>query len=519
MDRRIYFLISTLILLLGSCAQVGSISGGPKDETPPKTADNGVSPQNGSLQFQSKTIVLKFNEYIKLNNPTETISLVPADAKIIATSKKKTVTLKIEGDLKPATTYAIYLNATIQDITEGNDSLIQYVFSTGDFIDTLKYTTFVTDAFAYQPLKDVLVGLYAVSDSIYKAKPAYFSKSGADGKVEMSYIKPGQYQLLAFEDKNKDLTLQKTERVGFRNQMIQIDSSIVDSIPLRVFKQKGSIKTRAAFQGPALVNVGSNRSLENASFWVNGIPTDVNHIFRKDSVSLLVDHQNKNSLELVVKTIDAIDTFNIKTFETERNKKAGFETNLKNGVIPRGEKLVLKFTDYIDSYDTNLIYLENKDSLKLNYSLIKIDSNKIEVSFQANEYNNLNLNLLKNAIKLRNNNEFISSKIEIKQFSESEFGTIILSTAGIPENAFVEILQKNVVVQTWYPNDIKNNQIVAKLLPDKYSFRIVLDENKNQQWDDGSLDQKIQPEEILFFTKGVKVRANWEIEVALIPEK
>ena len=128
MDRRIYFLISTLILLLGSCAQVGSISGGPKDETPPKTADNGVSPQNGSLQFQSKTIVLKFNEYIKLNNPTETISLVPADAKIIATSKKKTVTLKIEGDLKPATTYAIYLNATIQDITEGNDSLIQYVF-------------------------------------------------------------------------------------------------------------------------------------------------------------------------------------------------------------------------------------------------------------------------------------------------------------------------------------------------------------------------------------------------------
>jgi hypothetical protein len=519
MDRRIYFLISTLILLLGSCAQVGSISGGPKDETPPKTVENGVSPQNGSLQFQSKTIVLKFNEYIKLNNPTETISLVPADAKILATTKKKTLTLNIEGDLKPATTYAIYLNATIQDITEGNDSLIQYVFSTGDFIDTLKYTTFVTDAFTYQALKDVLVGLYGVSDSIYKSKPAYFSKSGADGKVEMSYIKPGQYQLVAFEDKNKDLKLQKTERVGFKNQLIQIDSSVVDSIPLRIFKQKGGIKTRAAFQGPALVNVSSNRSLENASFWVNGIPTKVNHIFRKDSVSLLVNHQNKNSLELIVKTIDAIDTLNIKTFETERNKKAGFETNLKNGVIPVGEKLVLKFTDYIDSYDTNLIYLENKDSLKLNYSLIKIDSNKIEVSFQPSEDKLLNLNLLKNALGFKNSNEFLSSKVEIKQFSEAEFGTIILSTAGIPENAFVEILQKNVVLQTWYPNDIKNNQIVAKLLPEKYSFRVVLDENKNQQWDDGSFEEKIQPEEILFFTKGVKVRANWEIEVALIPEK
>ena len=519
MDKRIYFLILTLVLLLGSCAQVGTITGGPKDETPPKAVENGVTPPNGSLQFQSKTIVLKFNEYVKLNNPTETISLVPADAKIVATSKKKTVTLNIEGDLKPATTYAIYLNSTIQDITEGNDSLMQYVFSTGDFIDTLKYTTFVTDAFTYQPLKDVLVGLYAVSDSIYKAKPAYFSKTSADGKVEMSYIKPGQYQMLAFEDKNKDLTLQKSERVGFRNELIQIDSSVIDSIPLRIFKQKGGIKTRAAFQGPALVNVGSNRSLENASFWVNGIPTNVNHVFRKDSISLLVNHQNKSSLQLVVKTTEAMDTFNIKTFETKRNKKAGFETNLKNGVIPTGEKLILKFTDYIDSYDTNLIYLESKDSLKLNYSFTKIDSNMIEVSIQQNEFKELYLNLLKNSFNFRNYNEFNSSKIEIKQFSESEFGTIILSTNGIPENAFVEIVQRNEVVQTCYPKDIKNNQIVVKLLPEKYSFRIVLDENKNQQWDDGSLEEKIQPEEILFFTKGVKVRANWEIEVDLIPEK
>jgi hypothetical protein len=156
--------------------------------------------------------------------------------------------------------------------------------------------------------------------------------------------------------------------------------------------------------------------------------------------------------------------------------------------------------------------------LKLNYSFNKIDSNKIEVSIQPNEFKNLYLNLLKNSINFKNNNEFNSSKTEIKQFSESEFGTIILSTNGIPENAFVEILQKNVVVQTWYPNDIKNNQIVAKLLPETYTFRIVLDDNKNQQWDDGSLEEKIQPEEILFFTKGVKVRANWEIEVALIPE-
>ena len=517
MDKRLQFLILSFILLLGSCAQIGTISGGPKDETPPKTIENGVSPASGSLHFQATSIILKFNEYIKLNNPTETISLVPADAKIVATSKKKTLTLAIEGTLKPETTYAIYLNGTIQDITEGNDSLIQYVFSTGDYIDTLTYSTFVTDAFTYKPLKDVLVGLYRITDSIYQTKPSYFSKTGADGKVDLAYIKAGQYQLLAFEDKNKDLTLQKTERVGFRSNLVQIDSSIVDSIPLRIFKQKGGIKTKAAFQGPALINIGSNRSLENATFKVDGLQTEVNQRFNKDSVSLLVDHQNKSTLQLIVETVEAIDTFNIKTFEMERNKKASFETNLKNGVIPLGEKLILKFTDYIDSYDTNLIYLENKDSLKLNYSLLKLAPNIIEVTIEQNSSKKLNFNLLKNSINFKNNNEFNSSIIEINQYQEEEFGTLYLSTIGLPQNAFVQVLQRNEVVQTWYSKAIKNDLIVTKLLPETYTFRVIVDENQNQQWDDGNLPQGIQPEEILFFTKGVKIRANWEIELSLIP--
>jgi hypothetical protein len=43
----------------------------------------------------------------------------------------------IIGELSKETTYAIYLNRTVKDVHEGNDTLITYVFSTGKWIDSI----------------------------------------------------------------------------------------------------------------------------------------------------------------------------------------------------------------------------------------------------------------------------------------------------------------------------------------------------------------------------------------------
>lgn len=517
MGQRIYAII-LLIFILSSCAQVGSISGGQRDTTPPTVVENGVTPPSGSLQFQQKTIEFKFNEYIKLNNPVETVTLVPADAKIKATSKKKTLILTIDGELKPETTYAIYLNGTVQDITEGNDSLLQYVFSTGSFIDTLKYSGFVTDAFTYKPLKDVFVGLYPDQDSSFAKKPSYFGKTNINGKFNLSYIKPGTYKILAFEDQNRDMIRQKSERVGFSDKLVQIDSSLVDSIPLRVYTPSGIRKIRAGYQGPSLLNIGSNRSLDSVRFFVDGKEiTEINHHFKKDSLSLLIDHGNKNQLQLVAVSKGQSDTINLKTFEAERNKNAYFETNLINGAIPQGEKLQIRFTDYIVSVDTSLIELIVSDSIKLNYSLKKINENILEVSIDSNSYKEFNLNLLKNSIAFKNSKEFISSTINIKNKFLRDFGTLLLTVEDVPDYALIEVLKGNTVVKSFKKKDIREKFAVEFLEPDTYTFRAILDKNQNGKWDVGDFEKQIQPEEILFFTNGVKVRANWEMEVTLIP--
>lgn len=520
MGKFIQYLSFGLVLFLSSCAQVGSISGGQNDETPPKLVENGTNPPNGTLNFQSKTVEFKFDEFIKLNNPTETISLVPADAKIKAEYRKKTLTLTIDGDLKPETTYAIYLNGTVQDITESNDSLMQYVFSTGNFIDTLKYSGFVTDAFTYKPIKDVFVGLYQNTDSSFFKKPSYFGKTDASGRFDLFYVKPGTYKILAFEDKNRDMILQKSERVGFADQLVQIDSAVIDSIPMRVFSQPGTRKIKAAYQGPSLLNIGSNRSLDSAKFLVDGVEIKtINHTFKKDSVSLLIDHQNKNELQLIVQTKEAIDTLNIKTWEKERSKNVYFETNLKNGSIPIGEKLQIRFTDYITSFDTSLIQLINSDSIKLNYSFNLIQPNTIEVTIDSNQFKELNLKLLQNSILFKNSKEISNTSISIKNKFERDFGSILLMTKDLPDYALIEILKTNNIVRIIPRKNIGEQLLVSYLEPDNYTFRVILDKNQNGKWDEGSFDGKIQPEEILFFTKGVKVRANWEMEVTLIPEK
>ena len=108
-----FILILSLIVILASCAQVGSISGGPEDTTPPRVVKNGLQPENGTIYFNQKTIEFKFDEYIRLNKPAETIIIVPNDAKVTASINKKTMVVNLDGDLNPETTDYIYFFVAI----------------------------------------------------------------------------------------------------------------------------------------------------------------------------------------------------------------------------------------------------------------------------------------------------------------------------------------------------------------------------------------------------------------------
>ena len=72
---RFYFIIGLVVSILTSCAQIGTIEGGKKDENPPRVVKSSV--ENKTVNFSGKKIEWVFDEYFQLNNPQNSVSITP----------------------------------------------------------------------------------------------------------------------------------------------------------------------------------------------------------------------------------------------------------------------------------------------------------------------------------------------------------------------------------------------------------------------------------------------------------
>jgi hypothetical protein len=197
-------------ILLTRCAQVGVLTGGEKDQTAPKIIQ--ATPATFSKNIFPQHITLVFDEFIQLNATSSTIRVIPEDAKVTATLAKKSITLTLDGTLKQNTTYSILLNGAIKDVTEGNDSIYSFVFSTGASLDSLQANITVTDAFQQRRMKEVLVGLYDSDTAIF---PRYVGLSNAQGEVILSNLPNRSFYVRAVMDLNKNGAIDSKEKQGY----------------------------------------------------------------------------------------------------------------------------------------------------------------------------------------------------------------------------------------------------------------------------------------------------------------
>jgi len=178
------FLIFTFAIILYSCAQIVPLSGGEKDITPPKELTS--VPLNRSLNFDASTITVEFDEFIQLIDLNTQLIISPIiQPKPEITVKGKKLVIKILNDLSPNTTYSINFGNAICDITENNSfPNYKFVFSTGDFLDSLSYAGNVLNAFNLEPEEKVNVLLYAHHhDSVpLKELPNYIALTNKEGE-------------------------------------------------------------------------------------------------------------------------------------------------------------------------------------------------------------------------------------------------------------------------------------------------------------------------------------------------
>lgn len=223
MSLRQTILTLAATLALVGCANMGQPDGGWYDETPPHVVAS--IPADQSTGINAKKITIYFDEYIKLDNPSEKVVVSPPQ---LETPEIKgagnRIIVQLNDSLKPNTTYTIDFSDAISDNNEGNPlGNYTYSFSTGQAIDTLEVSGYVLEAQNLEPIKGILVGLYAnLADSAFTTQPMLrVSRTDSRGHFNIKGIAPGDYRIYALQDADNNYQFsQKSEKLAFSHDII-----------------------------------------------------------------------------------------------------------------------------------------------------------------------------------------------------------------------------------------------------------------------------------------------------------
>ena len=181
-------LLSTLFL--SQCAKIVAPTGGPKDEDHPLIVK--IEPPFNTINFNNKKIEITFNEFIQLKDLSSNLVVSPPlEEKPEIKVKGKTLVIELLGELQDSTTYNIYFGNSVQDYNEGNPiEHFEYVFSTGDFIDSLSIKGQVVNSYNLLPEEGVFVMLYKdYEDSVpMKQLPVHISKTNKEGFLKYALV-------------------------------------------------------------------------------------------------------------------------------------------------------------------------------------------------------------------------------------------------------------------------------------------------------------------------------------------
>jgi uncharacterized protein (DUF2141 family) len=510
MAFRFSLILSTLLLLV-SCAQIGTLTGGDEDIFAP-IPSNTVPPQETS-NFSGNSVAFTFKEFVSLNNPQQNIFIVPADVIPTASLTKKTLTVSWGDSLKPNTTYVLYLNNAVKDVSEGNDSLMTYVFSTGANIDSLTYQTRVLNSLTNEPISNCLVGLYKNEDD---KRPYYFARTNNLGKANFRYLKAGAYSVKAFKDDDKNMEVLPSEQIAFRSEALMLDSSQIDSVPLRLFTPAAKKISTFTYLAPGCFSIGAKFDLSQSQFTLNGkaINEENSRFITSDSLLIFNKVDTISSFQLIAKHALSIDTLSLRISSKDKLLPLKLSTGKIDNSYGPHQEIIFQLNDRISAVDTSKIKLFNtKDTSGIKIQAVSFKDNQLIIQFKRTDVKQVKVDFGVSSIITENASLVVLSSHLLNLKLEKDFGAIDVNLTDFETDLLVELYLGKEKVETIRTKE--KHCRFENLIPGDYSFVVVDDKNNNGRWDTGDLKESIQPEQVYLFSTPSKVRANWEIEVEL----
>jgi hypothetical protein len=546
------------MLLLASCANPVSPTGGPKDTTPPVVLKS--VPANQSVNFSSEKVVLTFSEFVTLKDiNTQLVVSPPLGKQPEFSTRGKSLIMKLKEPLRSNTTYNFFFGNSIVDLTESNPLAgFQFTFSTGPILDSLTMGGKLLNAFTNQPVKGAFVMLYdSVYDSVpYRTRPYYLARTGEAGEFNLNNLRDGRYLMFALSDINADYIYNlPNEEIAYMDTLVSplipvvkpkdADSTVTDSskvvltkpvsYSLRQFRETDSVQKMAkvalarenvltiTFRFPVINLVltplepaltgdwnitGYNKSRDTLTVW---IPSP-----GSDSLTMIVADSGYTSdtVELSLRPREVTIGRN-KPKEKELKTALGLKHNLISAKIRPDRPMIITFAEPLTCYDFSNVVLKT-DSTLLKPIIVFDDSIKtrllIKYSWKEGATYQLTLNDSAFSGVFGHFND--STGFKFSAYTEAETSSLKI-TASLPEPGINYIIQllgdKEKILDQ---RVISENTILEfkYLRPGKYRLKVIYDSNKNGRWDTGNYLKKRQPEFVNYHTKEFELRANWTMD-------
>ncbi len=528
-NKSIHFIITIIaVFFIFGCAKKGSITGGEKDIIPPKFIK--ALPPNYSTNFNRKEIRIYFDEYVKLKDPQKQIVISPPmDPKPIISplgNASKYIKIQFKDTLLENTTYSISFGESIEDNNEGNPlSFFKYVFSTGNYLDSLSIKGGIADGLKKDPESFVSIALYEVDEDytdsiVYKKTPRYIGNTLDSTHFTLDNLKAGQYQLIALKDVATNYTFEpKQDKIGFYNEYINLPADTSKVFNLKLFKEKlatKALKPKQASKNRFIFGYEGDAKNMNIKL-LTETPSDFKYRIIKD--------KNKDSLYYWFKPFFEKDSL---TFEVSHNDYkeeiiTRFKDQKKDSLIlkpsvtrelPLNKDFRISANIPLESINNDLITLVDKDTVAIPFtSKVDMIENEIIFSFEKAETKAYNMQLLPEAITdfLGNTNDTINYTFRTKKLAD--YGKVFVTLTNVKEYpVIVQLTNDKLEVIT--EKISRKDEIITfdHLNPAKYNLRVIFDTNNNGVWDTGSFLNHKQPERVSYYPSIIDVRANWELK-------
>jgi hypothetical protein len=571
------FSFFAVIILSQSCANPGAgPGGGDRDSIPPVII--AMHPEPNQTNFIENEISITFDEYIVLDNLSNKLVISPPLAeKPTIKTKGKTVFVKITEDLIPNRTYSIDFKDGVKDYNEGNKvESIRMLFSTYDYIDTLRIDGYLLDAFTLKPVENATATLYTIDeDSVFSTmRPDFIAKVDEKGYFLFDNLPQGKYKLYGLVDIDNNLLFsQVTEQIAYIDSFIVPDAEYINK-PDTLFENGDTLisvgytnyspepvfgllfseyqyiqylsssarvsadKILLTFNESVsdsfqfnLINQANDSNWNYAEFGLNRDSISIwitdTTLIQNDSLYMRIAYTMNDTLFQPMTQIDTLKMFFSPKKKSKKEETSPeietfiFSSNHKSSNFDLNTPVLIESESPLETFEDSLIHFRiaiNDSTFEtVDFTIEPLEGSlrKFKINYETIAETNYIISIDSAVIKTLSGISNLAFESKFKTQSTDYYGAAIFKVTGIEQEASIQLLKNSEdeeIIKSISLNSNQKSVVFDYLKPGKYIVKLVIDTNQNGKWDTGKIDEKIQPEAVYYFDKIINIKSNWELK-------